>query len=144
MGGTGEFTSFLIGPALYCGGALPRKVTGNEAQHDDLVDDVERQREDENLTDALSAVLEHFGAVGRVVEKGPEVGRLAGPRVSFSPREERGHHRCSSSHELHGAADPVDQVLHKAHPDVVHRASPLRGPTVQSRRACAIKGTRPA
>jgi hypothetical protein len=99
----------------------------DEVLGDNLVHDIEHQRQHENSPDTLPSVLDPVGVVGWVGDEGLEKRRLAGFSViqTRANREKRSHKRLQHKPELHRPTDPVDQVAKETRPYIVHNVSLL-------------------
>src|SRR6185312_9950289 len=83
---------------------------------------VKHDRENEYLSNALPAALQHDFAVMGVPEDGPEIRRFARfcIRDSGTNRKNARHRRLNYQPELEGTADTGDQLAPNARPHLVH------------------------
>ena len=84
--------------------------------HDDLVDRVQDERDDENVPNVLPALSNQLLPAALIRQDGPQEGRPAIARVPHSgpDREDDGHRRLEDQPEAHRPARTTDEVLPSA------------------------------
>lgn len=94
-------------------------------QYPKLVDGVEQERDDEDLSHRFPSAPQEFAPVPLIGEKCPEIGRppRMGVLYSIQHRKDNGHKGLEDYSEMHGAANPAHQVFKHSGNCVFHAPS---------------------
>jgi hypothetical protein len=93
--------------------------------HDDLVDRVQDERDDENASDVLPTLAHQLSPAALIRQDGPQEGRPGLARVPHPgpKREENGHRRLEDEPEAHRAVRATDKVFKSAYNRISHNRS---------------------
>src|SRR5262249_44725709 len=100
----------------------------HRVQHPQLIDDVEHDRKNEDLADALPAAFDELFAVHAVADESREIRRPSGSciRQPVANRKERSHERLKHKPELHGATHSGQHFGRESIPDPAPHVTSIR------------------